>query len=55
MKFSHWIDDFRHEEPRYPLSNVREAITLRTSEEIIFVVLPRYNEKYVSTKVEMHI
>jgi hypothetical protein len=32
---------------------VCEAITLCTSEEIVFVVLPRYNEKYVSMKDEM--
>jgi hypothetical protein len=41
MKFSPWIDVFRCEEPRYPLSNVREAITLCTLEESIFVVLLR--------------
>jgi hypothetical protein len=40
---------------RYPLSNVWEAITLCTREEIIFVVMPRHDEKYESANDEMHI
>jgi hypothetical protein len=40
MKFSFLTIDFRHEEPRLPLSNVLEARTLHINESI-FVVLPR--------------
>jgi hypothetical protein len=55
MKFSPWIDDFRREEPRSPLSNVCEPIILCSIEERIFIVPSRYNEKYVSANDEMHI